>query len=791
MFFHILKKDLKRKKTMNIILLIFIILATMFLASSVDNLMAVNGAIDHFLGISKVSDFLAIVLSDGKEDKIARFLQDNENISEYEVIDTFNLVNEDIKITSCKEEPGKSRYERTNTLCVGMVPENFMKVFKEDDSALSLNPGEIALPKVEADNNNLQVGDKILIKLGEIEQEFEIAAVVKDAVFGSPMMGFKRMFISKADFEKFKKQENLTYTQIYCVNYINKEDFKNDWRSQNLITISSLEGEGVIRMCYIMDMLIAVILIVVSVCLILLAFLVLRFTIVFTIQEDYREIGIMKAIGIQDMGIKGVYLIKYLAISVIGAFAGFILSFPFGKMILKQAIVNIVVDRAEQNFVVNIVCAVAIVGIVLTFCYLSTNKLKKISAMEAIRSGSNGERYKAKNYLKLWKQAQMRPYLYMAVNDILSSLKRFGVLLATFCLGVMLILLPLSPANTLKSDGIIREFSLSPSDVYIDTGKGETYTVDMDSMFGDMDEIERKLEENGMNARTGVDMGYQMTCYAGEPENNIVCFVLQEMGSWERSYAVLSGKEPELSNEIMITQISADELGVGIGDTMHCMASDTTYEFIITGIYQSMMEMGKGCRISRNADINREYAGGIICMQVEIEDMESEEACERLEEIFPEYKIMNAQEFLSNMIGGVIDQLGTLMVFIVGIVLVINSLITILIMKTIMTKERGDIALLKSLGFTDISLRAWQVARVLIILAAAIIIGTVLTNISAPYIIGPVFAMMGATSIELVNATLKDYIFYPLLLFIVTGICAMICAGGVSKVDLKEINSME
>ncbi len=791
MFFHILKRDIKRKKTMNIILLIFIILATMFLASSVDNLMAVNGAIDHFLRISKVSDFLAVALSDGGEDEIARFLQDNENISEYEVIDTFNLVNEDIKIISCKEEPGKSRYERTNTLCVGMVPENFMKVFNEDDSALSLNTGEIALPKVEADNNNLQVGDKLLIKLGEIEQEFEIAAIVKDAVFGSPMMGFKRMFISKGDFDKFRQQENLTYTKLYSVNYINREDFKNDWRSQNFITISSVEGESTIRMCYIMDMLMAVILIIVSVCLILLAFLVLRFTIVFTIQEDYREIGIMKAIGITDMGIKGLYLIKYLAISVIGAFAGFILSFPFGKVILKQAIVNIVVDRAEQNFVVNIVCAAAIVGIVLAFCYLSTNKLKKISAMKAIRSGSDGERYKTKNYLKLWKQAKMRPYFYMAVNDILSSLKRFGVLLATFCLGMMLILLPLSAANTLKSDGIIREFSLSLSDAYIDTGKGETYTVDMDSMFEDMNEIEKKLVENGMNARTGVDMGYSMACYAEDPEKSSVCFVLQEMGSWDRSYAVLSGKEPELANEIMVTQITADELGVGIGDTIHSMAPDVTYEFIITGIFQSMMDMGKGCRVSRNADINREYAAGIICMQVEIEDMESEEVCEKLEEIFPEYKIMNAQEFLSNMIGGVIDQLGTLMVFIVGIVLIINSLITILIMKTIMTKERGDIALLKSLGFADLSLRAWQVARVLLILAAAIIIGTILSNLSAPYIIGPIFAMMGATSIKLVNATLKDYIFYPVLLFIVTGVFAMLCAGGVTKVDLKEVNSME
>lgn len=791
MFFHILKKDLKHKKTMNIILLIFIILATMFLASSVDNLMAVNGAIDHFLEISKVSDFVTFALNDGGEDKIAQFLEDNENISEYEVIDTFNLINEDIRILSCKADSDNVRYERTNMVCIGIVPENFMRVFGEDDSALSLNPGEIALPKVEADNNNLQVGDKLLIKLGEIEQEFEIAAIVKDAVFGSPMMGFKRMFIAKEDFEKFRQQEKLTYTKIYSVNYTNKENFKNDWRSQNFITISNMEGESTIRMCYIMDMLTAVVLIVVSVCLILLAFLVLRFTIVFTIQEDYKEIGIMKAIGITDMGIKGLYLVKYLAISVIGALVGFVLSFPFGKVILKQAIVNIVVDSAEQNFVINIVCAAAIVGIVLAFCYLSIGKLKKISPMEAVRSGSNGERYKVKNHLKLWKQTKMRPYLYMAVNDILSSLRRFGVLIATFCLGVILILLPLSAANTLRSDGIIREFGLSPSDAYIDTGKNETYTIDMDSMFEDMAEIEKKLGEEGIKAVTGVDMGYSMACYADDPEKSVNYFVLQEMGSFERSYSVLLGREPELANEIMITQISADELGVGIGDTIHFAVPDTTYEFIITGIFQTMMEMGKGCRVSRNAAISREYAAGIICMQVEIEDMESVEACERLEEFFPEYKVMNAQEFLSNMIGGVIEQLDTLMAFILVIVLIINSLVTILIMKSIMAKERGDIALLKSIGFTDISLRAWQSARVLIILAAAVIIGTILSNLSAPYIIGPIFAMMGASSIELVTTTWQTCIVYPLLLFIVTGICAMVCAGGVAKVDLKEVNSME
>lgn len=45
MYLNILKKDLKSKKTMNMILLVFIILATMFVSSSVNNILRVtNGA---------------------------------------------------------------------------------------------------------------------------------------------------------------------------------------------------------------------------------------------------------------------------------------------------------------------------------------------------------------------------------------------------------------------------------------------------------------------------------------------------------------------------------------------------------------------------------------------------------------------------------------------------------------------------------------------------------------------------------------------------------------------------
>ena len=521
--------------------------------------------------------------------------------------------------------------------------------------------------------------------------------------------------------------------------------------------------------------------------------MVLRFTIVFTLQEDYREIGIMKAIGLKDAGIKSVYLVKYFAIAVLAAFVGAILSFPFGKMLLGQSIVNMVVNQAGQNVLLHLLCAMAVVGIVLLFSNASANKLKRFSAIDAIRNGSNGERYQAKGRLKLWKRKQMKPGFFMASNDILSNPRRFMVLAITFCIGTLLILLPLSALHTLTGKHIISLFSMSPSDVYIETGYGDNYVSEksVDYILKDLERIETKLAEHGIRAQAGTDVGYMIPCYSNDEEELFSYFTLQETGSWERSYEVLEGREPIADDELMITDITAKEMDVTIGDTITYQYPNKTQKFIITGIYQSLMNMGNGFRVSRTAKLDENYISGIFCIQVEAEEMESAEACSRMKEIFPDYKIMTDLEFFDSMTGDISKTVQMVMYLLTAVVLIINSLITALMMKAMMVKERGDIALLKSIGFTNGSIRKWQVERILLILVFAIVTGTLLSKVLAPVTIGPIFAMMGANKIQLEVKPIEAYIIYPLILLTVTGFVTFFCTWDVKKVEAREVNNIE
>ena len=201
--------------------------------------------------------------------------------------------------------------------------------------------------------------------------------------------------------------------------------------------------------------------------------------------------------------------------------------------------------------------------------------------------------------------------------------------------------------------------------------------------------------------------------------------------------------------------------------------------------------MGYGLRVSRKAQLPFQSVGGGIAFQIQAEgEWEEEELAARVAEIFPDYRISTAGEWVSDMVG-VMDEVAALQKFLTAMVLLINGLITVLMVKTLITRERGEIAMLKSIGFADRTIRAWQSFRILLVLFLAIVLGTVFSEMLDSAAIGSIFTVMGATSIQLVKKPLEMYLLYPLLMLVVTGVSAYLCAAEVKKVDVKEINTLE
>lgn len=111
MLLHILQKDLKRKKTMNAILFLFIILASTFLAASVNNMVTIAGALDHYMSAAKVPDYIMLALGEAGETPVDGFLQNCACVTEYEALDMYMLADDAIEIAHCAGETDRHSYE--------------------------------------------------------------------------------------------------------------------------------------------------------------------------------------------------------------------------------------------------------------------------------------------------------------------------------------------------------------------------------------------------------------------------------------------------------------------------------------------------------------------------------------------------------------------------------------------------------------------------------------------------------------------------------------------------------
>ena len=792
MFWSILKKDLKRKKSINIILLLFIVLATTFLGSSISNVILIKGATKYYLDKARQPDLIITANNTTKEsdDKMNSWLKKSELVKEYEKNEVILIDNEDIRFVKSKEN---IECKENSSLIVQKLPSKYMKVFNENGEEINLDYGEIAIPVSEKNKNDLEIGDTVIIDLEDIKKEFKIAYFIKDATFGAKGFNSSRTIINDKEYEELSSINNVKKAYIYGIISDDINKLQKEFRNEDISGYASIDRSS-IEIGYTLEMLTSVIIIIFSICLILISFLILRFTIVFTIEDDYKEIGIMKAIGLKNFAIRKIYLVKYLIISSVAAIIGCILSFPFGEFFMRQVSNNMLIKNSTSNSYINILSAILVVIIVMLFCYKSTGKLNKISAIDTIRKGRSQEGFKRKSILKLNNQKVMKTSIYMAINDILSNLRSYIVLILTFSIGTILIILPLNVVNTLKDGKTIELLSTSYSDVYIkpdnileiiESGDKERYKKEIK-------DIEDSINNNGIPIDVYGQVELSLTYYSKDREDKINIRTYQSYNYDDNNYNFLQGTAPILENEISLTEISAKKLNVGIGDIIYLLIDDSEKPFIVTGLYQSVDAFGDGARINNKVEISYKKLSRIAGFQGNfIGDVNKENEIQKLKELYPKYEFKTAEEYASDFLGENADQMERLKNIVIIIIIIINALVTIMTMKTFVIKEKGEIAFLKSIGFRNLSIKLWQSYRIFIILVISIILGVSIASLIGNATIGKAFSLVGATQIKLTIIPEEVYFFYPLLILLITSIIAFVNPMGIRKIDIKEINNIE
>lgn len=774
---------------MNIILLLFMILATMFVASSVNNIINVTTALDSYFEMADAPDYAAAAMNKNLVVDI------DETVSQASAVDRYATENvlflsSDNFIYGNEDIVSKGSNLVHSDIC--------MNYFLSDGSILeTVRPGEFYMSEGEADARGIDVGDQLTIECNGARREFVLADKIKDALFGSKQMTLTRYIISEEDFENFLSAENTEEYYGGTLVYIYSSDMETALpQIKPLVDNSALTMDrATMKFTYVFDMIVVGLLLMVSMILIIIAFVVLRFTISFTLSEEFREIGVMKAIGIGNFKIRGFYLVKYMGLSIIGAAVGLVLSFPFGKMLMSVSSQNIIVGN-QSPVLVNIVCAVLVVAVILLFCYGCTGKVKKLTPIDAIRNGQTGERFRKKSLMSLGKsRLPMAPFL--ALNDMVSSPRRYGIITLTFFLCLSLLLILSATVSTMNSGSLAATFGWADCDIYLDSKIiAECMLEDgHEKLEKHIDEMEQTLAKHGIPAKCYQEMMFILPVSFGEDESNICIY--QGTGSTMDMYEYTAGTAPQNTDEIAITRIAADKLNATIGDTVTIKTIDGEKEYIISAFFQSMNMQGSGIRLHSDAYINYvQAAASVDGTQITFTDhpdsREIERRMEEIQRIFPDYKnIRTCAEATADMIGigGALDAVKSL----VGVLtIVLAALITVLMERSFIAKEQGEIALMKAVGTRNGKIYAYHTFRFLFVGIMAVMIGEIFAMPLTHLCIDPIFQMMGMElAVDYVTDPVEMYLIFPVVILATTTVSAFLTSLYTRKIKSSDTANME
>lgn len=786
MYLNILKKDLKRKMTMNVILLMFSVLAAMFVSSGLSNVITVMNGTEYYLDKAGIGDY--IVVTQNGDGGVPDVLDKSEYVKSYKTEDCYRTTKEDIKIK------GKQIKAKNNMVIIQNYSKNGIKFFLTDNEELSsIKSGEVYVSVGFLEKNEASVGDTIKIDYHGMKKSYKIAGEIKDALLGSDMMGNTRLVISDEDFKEYTdNDELLPYSgNFFNIKSNNPKELANELSDiQNVLLACNRD---MIKLCYVMEMIVAMIVLVLSIVLCIVSFVLLKFVITFTIGEEVREIGVMKAIGIKNGKIRSLYLTKYFVMSLIGGVIGFFAGIPFGNLLISSVSKKMVLGQ-DYGIIINVIGAVFVIFIMIAFAYHCTSMIKKYTPVDAIRDGQTGERFGKKSKLSLAKSKTNNAF-FLAINDVASAPKRFLTIILSFFICSVFVFGVVLVVDTMKSDRLIGTFG-KKSDVYITDSKlmnMELMSKDgNDTLLQRFEDMENDLEELDMPGTVSMEVWFK---YPVTVNGKTSAQTFQQNKVTDTTdYDYLEGTAPENANEVAITKQIAKDLEIEIGDTITVDFGTEKRDCIIVAYFQTMNQLGSVIRLHQDAPTKMEYCSALMSYQIDFEDEVSAEDIEKridkLAKFYDVENIFNAAEYCDDCMGvaGTMDAVAKLLLVITCIVVI---LVTVLMERSFISDETSQIALLKAVGFKDSFIIKWQIYRFMIVALLSEVVAVILTYPITKLWCDPIFTMMGATNVDYLFKPLSLLLIYPGIILLINLISVWMTALYTRKITSNDVRNIE
>ncbi|MFT8313726.1 MAG: ABC transporter permease [Clostridium sp.] len=781
MFLKIVKNDFSRKKIITVTVFVFIAMAVILAASATNIIANLIQSMSELQKRAVPSDITQMHSGKYDQTEIDKFTEkQRENIAMQETMVLLDADGSNIHF-------GKNKTMAGTVQQISFVVQNkkFDFILDLNNKKLDVKKGEVAVPIYFMEEYHLKIGDTITVKSGGYQKEFVISDYARDYEMNSSLTSSKRFVINQADYDEMLKE------QAGKLEYLIEFKLNKNGDSQAVQTAyieaglpangPTVGGKIFVLFNAMSDATVAMVIILISILLIIIATLSIRLTFLATIDEDLREIGVMKAMGISKKDINKVYINKYRAMSVLAGIIGYLLSFIVVNLFNGNMRLYISSDLSGNlKYVLSLIAPLFVYFMIVMYCKKVLKRIDKISAVEALRSDIM-ERGKNRKYsFPLLKNKFFSTNIYMGLRDVWKRFKLYRLLIFIFVVCTFIVILPLNMYNTMNSPEFSTYMGIGKSDMRIDLRRTDTITEDF-----------KKLQEGLKNDSDIKKYAAYITCsYQVKNAKGSWDYINIETGDFSVfPLNYLEGRAPKGEGEISLSYANAsrDGLNKKVGDEVVVKVAGKEKTMRVCGIYQDITNGGKTAKADTSLGLNEDAVLWYIVYMDVAPGVDIRKKIDYYHNTYDSAQVNDIKEYTQQTLGNIIDQMSTIVIGGIAIAVIIVVLITALFLKMLLSKDMSQIAIMRSVGLTSKNVKHQYMAGTLMVLILGIILGVLASDYLGELLVSMAMSSMGAARIQFVHVAWQTWLLCPLALIVVVGFTISVCCKVTVEDDLSVV----
>jgi len=634
----------------------------------------------------------------------------------------------------------------------------------------------------------LKVGDTLSLRFADTSVKVKVVKIVTDPVFGGSSTNVYRMWCGPgrlADYPAVMNQA-ASYLEIRFDQYSRQterrfiretEEYFQMPLGNTLYTYEQIKS-GYTSVYQMAGGLLCLVSVILAVTVTWLALFLIKND----MDEDIRNIGVYKSLGMTGGQIVGAYLITYGMIGSAGAVLGSILGGWMNRQILTKILKDMGIYQVSFAGIRHyslLVCLLA-AAIILILCFCSVFKIQQLNASHAIKSCA----WKASEKIQRVRQCscyegQSSFERYYALRGIRNNKLRclyiagvsliFGCL-ATVCFGCL---------NAVENiDKEPETWGFIQTDIYV-TALEDT---PVSSIIDELEQDPRIDYTYGVNK---IHPKYQSR--EGGNWQNMTAEIYQLPWNQNIKDKSLYGARPQKEDEISIGLALAEKYDLEIGNTMDLFTGEDRKIYTITGIFQTLSNHGEIIRMVTD-DLDRVKAmdNGFGDYMLVLSD--SSDKWDYAEELNDKYN--GKFSFIASKSNGenITGILAPAVLTVLAVLLIILVLVTTNLTFLLVRQDHKIIGLLKAVGMTSRQILKIYLWRNCLSAAAGNILGLAVGTFLMPDLLSPYAKQFGLTEFPFASSPAEAAaagILLPSCIFLGT----YVVVRTINRISVKELVS--